>query len=164
MRSGAAVDTDAPVLASLAMTPTTVDTSSGPAVITITARLTDERSPSIGGTRAAQPDHPDRSGRAQQATAYVSQAQRISGTATDGVYRSTLTIPGTPAPGPWNASAVLSTSPATPATLTTANLAAAGFPSRSNQTGPGDTHAPQLVALGSRPRASTPSLQSATSP
>jgi hypothetical protein len=44
-RGAAAVDTNAPVLASLAMTPTTVDTSAGPAVVTMTARLTDETSP-----------------------------------------------------------------------------------------------------------------------
>jgi hypothetical protein len=81
-RSGAAVDTDAPVLASLGMTPTAVDTSNGPAVVTITARLTDARSPSIGGTAPLSRVLLTGPGGQQQSTAYLSQAQRISASPT----------------------------------------------------------------------------------
>jgi hypothetical protein len=162
VRSDAAVDTNAPVLASLAMTPTTVDTSSGPAVITITTRLTDEQSPSIGGSAPLSRIVLTGPGGQQQATAYVSQAQRISGTATDGVYRSTLQIPWHAEPGRWNASAVLVDISGNTSTLTTASLTAAGFPSSVNQTGAGDTAAPQLVALGIAPSSVDTSLQSAT--
>ena len=161
-RSGAAVDTNAPVLVSLAMTPTTVDTSSGPAVITITARLTDERSPSIGGSAPLSRIVLTGPGGQQQATAYVSQAQRISGTATDGIYRSTLSIPWHAEPGQWNASAVLVDISGNTRTLSAANLAAAGFPSSVAQTGAGDTTAPQLVALGVAPSSVDTSLQPAT--
>ena len=150
-RSGAAVDADAPVLASLGMTPTAVDTADGSAVITITARLTDARSPSIGGTAPLSRVLLTGPGGQQQATAYLSQAQRISGTATDGVYRSTLTIPWHAAPGRWSASAVLVDISGNTRTLTAANLAASGFPSGVNQSGAGDTHAPQLVALSIAP-------------
>ena len=161
-RSAAAVDTNPPVLASLAMTPTTVDTSSGPAVITITARLTDEQSPSIGGTAPLSRIVLTGPGGQQQATAYVSQAQRISGTATDGIYRSTLSIPWHAESGQWNASAVLVDISGNTGTLTTANLVAAGFPASVTQTGPGDTTAPQLVALGIAPSSVDTSLQPAT--
>jgi hypothetical protein len=150
-RSGAAVDTDAPVLASLGMTPTAVDTSGGPAMITITARLTDARSPSIGGTAPLSRVLLTGPGGQQQSTAYLSQAQRISGTATDGVYRSTLTIPWHAAPGRWSASAVLVDISGNTRTLTATNLATSGFPSGVDQSGAGDTHAPQLVALSIAP-------------
>ncbi len=161
-RSGAAVDTNAPVLASFAMSPTTVDTSAGPAVVTITARLTDEQSPSIGGTAPLSKVVLTAPGGQQQATAYLSQAQRISGTATDGVYSSTLTIPWHAAPGQWSASAVLVDISGNTATMTTANLAAAGYPSSIDQSGAGDTTAPQLVALGIAPPSVDTSLQPAT--
>jgi hypothetical protein len=99
MAHGAAAgDTNAPVLASLAISPTTVDTSAGPAVVTITARLTDERSPSIGGTAPLSRVVLTGPGGQQQATAFLSQAQRISGTPTDGVYRATLKIPARATP------------------------------------------------------------------
>ncbi len=150
-RSGAAVDTNAPVLASLGMTPTAVDTADGSAVVTITARLTDARSPSIGGTAPLSRVLLTGPGGQQQSIAYLSQAQRISGTATDGVYRSTLTIPWHAAPGRWSASAVLVDISGNTRTLTASDLAASGFPSGVNQSGAGDTQAPQLVALSIAP-------------
>ena len=161
-RGAAAVDTNAPVLASLAMTPTTVDTSAGPAVVTMTARLTDETSPSIGGTAPLSRIVLTGPGGQQQAIAYLSQAQRISGTAADGVYRSTSTIPWHSEPGRWSASAVLVDISGNTRSLSTADLAAAGFPSAVDQTGAGDTAAPQLVALGLAPASVDTSLQSAT--
>src|SRR5258706_15294748 len=75
-RGGAAVDTSAPVLVSLAMTPTTVDTSGGAAVITITARLTDETSPSIGGTPPPRPGLLTRPRGPQQPISYPPPAPR----------------------------------------------------------------------------------------
>jgi hypothetical protein len=161
-RSGAAVDTNAPVLASLSMTPTTVDTSDAAAAVTITARLTDERSPSIGGTAPLSRILLTGPGGQQQSVAYLSQAQRISGTAVDGVYRTTLTIPWHAEPGHWNASAVLVDISGNTRTLGTANLTGSGFPSGVNQTGAGDTHAPQLVSLGIAPASVDTSLQPQT--
>lgn len=161
-RGAAAVDANAPVLASLAITPTTVDTSAGPAVVTMTARLTDETSPSIGGAAPLSRIVLTGPGGQQQAIAYLSQAQRISGTAADGVYRSTLTIPWHAEPGRWSASAVLVDISGNTRSMSTANLAAAGFPAAVDQTGAGDTTAPQLVALGLSPAGVDTSLQSAT--
>jgi hypothetical protein len=161
-RSGAAVDTNAPVLASLAMTPTSIDTSAGPVAVTITARLTDETSPSIGGTAPLSRIILTGPHGQQQAIAYLSQAQRISGTATDGVYRSTATISWHAEPGHWTASAVLVDISGNTRSLTAGDLAAAGFPSGVDQTGAGDTTAPQLVALGIAPSTVDTSLQSAT--
>jgi hypothetical protein len=161
-QGAAAVDTNPPVLASLAISPTTVDTSAAPAVVTITARLTDERSPSIGGTAPLSRVVLTGPGGQQQATAFLSQAQRISGTATDGVYRATLKIPWHAAPGNWNASAVLVDLSGNTRSLTTANLVGAGFPATVVQTGAGDTKAPQLVAIGVTPASVDTSQQSQT--
>ena len=161
-RSGAAVDTNAPVLVSLAMTPTTVDTSGGAAVVTVTARLTDERSPSIGGTAPLSRVILTGPGGQQQTIVYPSQAQRISGTATDGIYRSTMSIAWHAEPGFWSASAVLVDISGNTSTLSASDLAASGFPSGVVQSGPGDTTAPQLVALGITPSSVDTSLQSQT--
>ncbi len=160
--SGAAGDTTAPVLASLALSPTTVDTSAGPAVVTMTARVTDERGPSNGGTAALSRVVLTGPGGQQQATAFISQAQRISGTPADGVYRATLEIPWHAAPGNWNASAVLVDLSGNTRSMTTANLVAAGFPATVVQTGAGDTRAPQLVAIGVTPGSVDTSLRSQT--
>jgi len=159
---GAAVDTNAPVLASLAISPATVDTSAGPAVVTITAGLTDETSPSIGGSVPLSRVILTGPGGQQQATAYLSQAQRISGSATDGIYQSTLTIPWHAEPGQWSAAAVLVDISGNTRTLNAADLGAAGFPTGVDQTGAGDTTAPQLVALGVAPSSVDTSLQPAT--
>jgi hypothetical protein len=161
-RSGAAVDTNAPVLASLTMTPTTIDTSGGPVAVTVTARLTDETSPSIGGSAPLSRVILTGPHGQQEAVAYLSQAQRISGTAADGVYRSTATISWHAEPGHWSASAVLVDMSGNTRSLSAGDLTAAGFPSGVNQTGTGDTAAPQLVALGLAPTTLDTSLQSAT--
>ena len=161
-RSGAAVDTNAPVLVSLAISPTSVDTSSGPVVITITARLTDEQSPSIGGSVPLSRIILTAPGGQQQAIAYVSQAQRVSGTPTDGTYSSSLTIPWHAQQGQWNASAVLVDISDNTRTMSTSDLVAAGFPPAVTQTGAGDTTPPQLVALGVAPASVDTSLQPAT--
>jgi hypothetical protein len=149
--SGAAVDTNAPVLASLAISPTTIDTSAGPAVVTITARLTDEMSPSIGGTAPLSRIVLTGPHGQQQAIAYLSQAQRISGTASDGVYRSSATIAWHAELGHWSATAVLDDISGNTRSLSAADLAASGFPSGIDQTGAGDTTPPQLVASTARP-------------
>jgi hypothetical protein len=161
VRSGAAVDTNAPVLASLAMSPSSVNTSTGPAVVTITARLTDERSPSIGGTAPLSRVVLTGPGGQQQVTAYLSQAQRVSGAPTDGIYTSTLKIPWHAAPGSWNASAILVDISGNTRALSTANLASSGFPSAVTETGPGDTKPPQLVAIGIAPASVDTSQQPA---
>jgi hypothetical protein len=161
-RSGAAVDTDAPVLASLAISPTSVDTSSGPAVITITARLTDEQSPSIGGSVPLSRVILTGPSGQQQAIAYLSQAQRVSGTPADGIYTSTLTMPWHAQQGQWGASAVLVDISDNTRTMSTSDLVAAGFPSVVTQTGAGDTAPPQLVALGIAPASVDTSLEPAT--
>ena len=161
--SEAAVDTNAPVLASLAMTPTTVDTSSGPAVITITARLTDERSPSIGGTRAAQPHHPDRT-RGPAAGDRVRLAgathlrdrdrRRLPVDALDPVARRARALGCLRGPGRYLRQHL---------DVDHGEPRCCGLPGSSvNQTGPGDTAAPQLVALGISPSSVDTSLQSAT--
>jgi hypothetical protein len=134
--SGAATDLNPPVLASLSITPASVNTEDGPAAITIEARLTDETSPSIGGRVPLSHVALTGPGGQQRAVAYLSHANRISGGPTDGVYRTTVS-------GRWNASAELVDTLGHTAALTTAQLGGRGI----DQTGAGDTTAPQLLAL-----------------
>jgi len=161
-RSGAAADTAAPVMVSLQISPASVDTSAGPASVTITAHLTDQTSPSIGGTVPLSRVVLTGPSAHQSTTAYVSQAQRTSGSATDGVYVATATIPWHAEPGRWSASAVLVDISGNTSSLSTGDLSAAGFSTGVDQTGPGDTAPPQLVAIGITPSTVDTSQQSQT--
>jgi hypothetical protein len=156
--SGAAADLNAPVLASLSITPSSVNTEDGPAAVTIEARLTDETSPSIGGRVPLSHVALTGPGGQQRAVAYLSHANRISGGPTDGVYRSTISVPWHAEPGRWAASAVLVDTMGNTASLTTANLGGRGI----DQTGAGDTTAPQLLALTVAPATLTTTAAAAT--
>src|SRR5262245_970625 len=103
----AAADMNAPVLASLSLTPDTVDASNGPVSVTVVARITDETSPSIGGSVPLSSLVLTGPGGQQHATVYLSQAQRVAGTATDGTYQATATLRWHSEPGRWNASVAL---------------------------------------------------------
>jgi hypothetical protein len=156
--SGAATDLDAPVLASLSITPGSVNTEDGPAAVTVEARLTDETSPSIGGRAPLSYVALTGPGGQQRAVAYLSHANRISGGPTDGVYRSTISLPWHAEPGRWAASALLVDTMGNTASLTTANLGGRGV----DQTGAGDTTAPQLLALTVAPTTLNTTTASAT--
>ncbi len=145
-RSYAATDNTPPTLAGLTISPTTVDTSNGPVTISVEAHVTDDTGLSIGGRVGLSEIVVTGPGGQQTATAYISQAQRVSGTALDGVYDTTLVLPWHAEPGSWSASVTLIDIAANTRTLAAADLAGAGFPSYITQTGPGDTTPPSLVA------------------
>ncbi len=80
-------DTVPPVLQSLeAMTPTTVDTSTGPATVRYRVRVTDNVGFSSGSLRF-------RSGSAQTELYGAVHYKRVSGTAADGEYEVSVTVP-----------------------------------------------------------------------
>src|SRR5262245_11490248 len=91
-RGSAITDTSAPVLASLTVTPGSVDTSNGPVTVTFVAHITDNSGLSIGGRVPLSSISLTGPGGQQRANADVSQAQRISGSATDGTYQTTATM------------------------------------------------------------------------
>ncbi|HWS45954.1 MAG TPA: hypothetical protein VN636_08850, partial [Acidimicrobiia bacterium] len=160
--AAAAADTTPPVLVSLTMTPGTIDTSNGPVTITAEARVTDASGLSIGGRVPLSRLVLTGPGGQQHATAYLSQAQRVSGSALDGIYDTTLIVPWHAEPGQWSASVVLVDIYGNTATLAAADLASAGLPSGIVQTGPGDTTAPSLVSLSIAPGSVDTSLAPAT--
>ncbi len=159
----AAPDNTAPDVAGLALTPASVSTTAGPGLVTATIRLTDDLAGlSIGGTvplteiRLTGPT-------GQQVTrGWFSQANRISGSPLDGIYRTVLTVPQHAEPGTWTASVVTYDQAANTQTLTPAMLAAAGFASTVNQTGAGDTNAPSVVAFSVSPTSVDTSLANQT--
>ena len=161
-RSDASTDTTPPALAGLVISPTTVDTSNGPVTISVEAHVTDDTGLSIGGRVGLSQIVVTGPGGQQTATAYLSQAQRVSGTALDGVYDTTLVLPWHAEPGNWNASVTLIDIAANTRTLTASDLAGAGLPSHITQTGPGDTTPPALVALAVAPSSVDTSLAPAT--
>ena len=161
-RGGALTDVDAPVLASLSLTPDSVDASNGPVTVTVVARVTDATSPSIGGAVPLSNLVLTGPGGQQHVTVYFSQAQRISGGPTDGMYQATATLRWHAEPGRWNATATLVDLAGNTRTMTTADLSSAGLPTGIDQTGPGDVTPPQLVSLFLSPPTVDTSLDSAT--
>ncbi|HEX4491802.1 MAG TPA: fibronectin type III domain-containing protein, partial [Acidimicrobiia bacterium] len=92
-------DVNAPVLTLFSMSTTAVDTVTGPATITVTARITDDASGFSSG------DFPfDSPSGNSDADAYFSSGNRISGTNVDGTYRTTMTIAQGSESGTWSMS------------------------------------------------------------
>ncbi len=89
-----ASDTSAPQLVSSSVTPTTVDVSSSGRQVTVTARVTD-------ATGAEPPTIVLSSSTTTQSAGFGSMTM-ISGTATDGTYSKTVTIPQGAATGNWD--------------------------------------------------------------
>ncbi|MHA3834870.1 fibronectin type III domain-containing protein, partial [Terrabacter sp. AAH1] len=88
-----APDLAAPVLSEFDFTPKSVDVNAGAKSVTVTARVTD-------ATGAKMPTLLLSSDSSTQTLGFGSMT-RVSGTATDGVYQSTVSIPSTAAPGSW---------------------------------------------------------------
>ncbi len=87
------VDTAAPVLAAFDFSPGTVDVDAGPAQVVVTARVTD-------ATGAVAPRLVLSSDSTAQ-TLGAGAMTRTSGSATDGTYQRTVSIPATAATGTW---------------------------------------------------------------
>ncbi len=115
-----------------------IDTSQGPAQITVTAHITDDLTGLATGLVSA-PGH--------GWGANFAAANRISGTALDGVYQVTLNIQRYALPGTYPLEVSLDDALGNHRTLTSADLAAAGLPSAFDQVGAGDAQGPQLVGL-----------------
>lgn len=93
---GATPDSNAPVLTSLNITPSTVDTSHGAVLVTADIAGTDVEGVTNAGLfisgYAGYPNNPNWIDLVQ--IAWVQEFQRISGTAQDGVWRATFVVPG----------------------------------------------------------------------
>src|SRR5256885_2065663 len=94
--SEASQDVTPPKLVAFSISPSTVDTSSGPVVITFSARITDD----LSGLSYASVRFQSASGGQARAVEFVGQ-NRTSGTALDGTYTTTFTLPQFSEQGTW---------------------------------------------------------------
>ena len=118
-RAQAAEDTEPPVLESLSISPATVNTTSSAQTVTVTAHITDNQS----GVQYADigifsPGHHQ----------IEPGFHLISGTDTDGMYESTLTLPQGSEVGAWKARVRLSDYDGNATELDSEELEADGFP------------------------------------
>jgi hypothetical protein len=146
-----ATDTAPPVLRRLEITPAAIDTTDGPATVTVAACITDD----LAGLARSYPSSSitlrSPSGRRTVETA-IDEFRRIDGSAIDGLYRVTLTIPQYSETGRWSASLTLVDAVGNSASFSAAQLAAAGLPAGIDQTGTvADTTAPVLADLDITP-------------
>jgi titin len=144
-------DTNPPVLRSLDFSPAPVDTTAGPATVTITARICDDLAGSAkyypySGLVLRSP-----SGR-QSLYASFTEQSRTAGGPLDGTYQVKVVLPQYSEAGLWTATVTLSDALNNTATLSSGQLAAAGFPAGVNQTGTlSDTAPPVLRNLTLEP-------------
>lgn len=135
-------DTTPPKLLSLAISPTSVNVTSAPASVTVTARVTDDLSGAIAACLSF------RSPSFGQSTPQ-SCLFRISGTALDGIYQGTITIPQSSEAGTWIISYLqLYDSAGNFTVLQTADLQALNFPTElAVLSTTADLQPPQITSL-----------------
>jgi hypothetical protein len=161
--ASAAGDTTAPRLLSLSINPVAIDTANSAANVTVTARISDDLSGlSAGGNVAVSTVELRGPGGTQFARGYLSQSQRISGTALDGVYRTTVAVARYAETGAWSATVVVVDAASNAASYTSSQLGAAGFVNAVQQSGVGDTTAPGVASVTVSPATVDTSLAPAS--
>ncbi len=158
-QTGSVVDLDDPALAELSFSPSTVDTSGAPALVSVTARLTDD----LGGVTEAGGHFTSPSG-AQNVAFAFSGPDLVSGSSLDGVYESTATVPRFAEKGTWKLDYFYAVDTVgNVAVLRLAQLKAAGLPTSLYQTGSVvDTEPPVLAELSFSPTSVDASAAPAT--
>ena len=98
-------DTKAPRATAMLLSTTSIDTANGPASITVTVRLTDDLVGPAGDGYSSSPSQVRfvHTSSGQSIYAMFESSRRISGTATDGIYEYTMTLPRGAAQGTWTA-------------------------------------------------------------
>jgi Ca2+-binding RTX toxin-like protein len=103
-------DSTAPVLESMSLSRSSVNTSTGAQTITVTVRLTDDLTGVAGDGYSSSPSQVTFTNAATGQIVYAmfqSDVQLSSGTRTDGVYTYTMTVPYGAAHGAWDVSSFL---------------------------------------------------------
>jgi serine protease len=124
-------DTTPPALESFSITPSTVDTSSSSQNITVTAHITDDLAGNAGPGYFSSPSQVRFVGPSgkQSVWTMLDGTRRISGTAQDGVYQATMTVPQYAEQGTWTVQGFLLVDQAgNSRNLTAADMQAAGMP------------------------------------
>lgn len=159
----ASADTTGPVLRGLSLSPATIDTSNGSANVVATAHITDDIAGlSSGGAIAISQIELRGPGGSQFARGYFSQAQRFSGSALDGNYRTTIVVAHFAESGTWNATVLLNDAAGNATAYTPAQLQGAAMSASVQQTGAGDHLAPNVAGLAVSPTTIDTSLTTAT--
>ncbi len=144
-------DREAPILKSLSVSPTTIDTSLSAQVVTVTARITDDLAGNSNSNNPSQVRFESPSG-GQFVFAVFGPAQLVAGTSLDGNYSFNVTVPRFSESGVWTiASFSLNDQNGNYQFYDAAQAASAGFSAAFTQTGPGDTSAPVLQTLSVSP-------------
>ena len=138
-------DSSAPVLTSFQVSPSQIDTSGSGKTVTITLHATDDLSGLDPNGSSVTVNSP--TGLSLDAPTL----QLSSGTSTNGTYTTTVNVPRYSAPGTWSVDLVLADDVANEASWPSGDLIDAGFPGGFDQTGAGDSAAPQLTAFSVAP-------------
>ncbi len=122
-------DTQAPQALSMTLSTTSIDTAAAAATITVDVRLTDDLVGPAGNGYTSSPTQVRFTHSSGQYVTAIFQAEdRISGTASDGIYRDTITVPRGAAQGTWTAdSFLLVDQVGNMRRLTTQDMTTAGF-------------------------------------
>ena len=142
-------DSAAPTLVSFAINPSTVDTSTAAQTVTVTARIKDDVS---GFTSTYFSIYPPSGNSSKSLYVNLDASRRISGTAQDGTYVATLTLPRFSEQGTWRLGGMgyalgLSDVAGNTRSVTLGDLTTAGFSTGFSQTAPGDAAPPVLAGL-----------------
>lgn len=142
-------DTQAPRLLSLTLSTSSINTEINSQTITVEARLTDDLVGPAGGNYSSSPSQLRFSHSSGQSfTAMFNSEKRISGNEQDGIYQEVLTIPRGVAQGTWVAETFLLVDQVgNTRTISTPQMTEAGFDATFEQTGRGDSEAPELLSM-----------------
>lgn len=143
-------DTTAPRLESMTISPSSIDTSSGPQIVTVTIHVTDDlagNSLDVANGFAdfvffgPGPGH-------QQVNAIFRDTNRVSGTSLDGIYTTSMVLPALSVKGTWSVvDATIRDDVGNRLYLNGENLADRGFPNSFEQVGAGDGAPPEIQSL-----------------
>jgi hypothetical protein len=138
-------DTTAPRLESMTITPSTIDTSAGPQTVTVTLHITDD----LSGVAAKGIAEMSFFGPGnQQVFAFFHEGTQVSGTALDGVYTTTITVPALSAKGTFSIDRlIVADNAGNQLLLDRRDLVSRGVPSSFEQVGDGDAAPPEIQSL-----------------
>jgi hypothetical protein len=138
-------DTTAPRLESMTITPSTIDTSAGPQTVTVTLHITDDLS-GVAANGIAEMSFFGPGN--QQVFAFFHEGTQVSGTALDGVYTTTVTVPALSAKGTFSIDRlIVADNAGNQLLLDRTELVSRGVPSSFEQVGDGDAAPPEIQSL-----------------
>jgi hypothetical protein len=144
-------DTEGPVLRSLSLSPSVINTAAGSQNIVVTARVTDDLAGTGVNRNLFEIRFRSPSGNQFVGTSMF-DTDRISGNDLDGTYQNTMMVPAFSESGTWTVEWVLlNDAVGNSRYLTAADLANAGFPNSFTNSGVSDTTAPGLRSLSLSP-------------